>query len=255
MLKFVLIKSLRIKTFSHLAYNKIMCGRFVRKKSCSEIAAAFEIDTIKTELGPSYNIAPTQDVLAVVANPRGTRGLVALKWGLIPEWAKDPSIASKLINARSESAHEKPSFRDSLRHRRCLIPASGFYEWPTGSRQPVYIHCQDQESFAFAGLYSFWQSPDGKRIATCAILTTAANPKIAAIHHRMPVILKPEDHALWLDKAIQQPEQVQGLLEAYAAEQTAYHAVSPQINTVSYNQPEAIESYLEDTGFLADLTN
>ncbi len=210
---------------------------------------------IKAELEAAYNIAPTQEVLAIVSNFKGTRGLVALKWGLIPEWAKDPSIASKLINARSETAHQKPSFRDSFRQRRCLIPASGFYEWQKGSKQPVYIHCKDQETFAFAGLYSFWKSPAGRRIATCSVLTTAANQEIASIHHRMPVILKPESHALWLDKSVQDPELLQALLQAYSAEQTAFHAVSPQINKVTYDSPQALDQYIEDTGFLADLTS
>jgi len=231
-----------------------MCGRFARKNTAAEIAKAFAVDAIKAEIEPAYNIAPTQDILAIVANARGTRGLVALKWGLIPAWAKDPSIASKLINARSETAHEKPSFKTSLRQQRCLIPATGFYEWQKGSKQPVFIHCKDRELLAFAGLYSFWQSPEGERLATCSILTTSANPKISKVHHRMPVILPSESHALWLDKSVQDPELLQPLLQAYPAEQTDYHLVNPQINKVTYNQPQAMDEYTEDLGFLADLS-
>lgn len=217
-----------------------MCGRFTRKASSQEISQKFEIDVVKTEFEPSYNIAPTQAVAAIVQSPKGKRGLVSLKWGLIPSWSKDASVASKLINARSESAHEKPSFRDSLRRRRCLIVASGFYEWQKGSKQPMFIHFEDQPLFAFAGLYDFWQDPAGQRVDSCTILTTQANPRIAQIHERMPVVLKPADYALWLDATVQDPDPLQRLLHGYEAELTAFHAVTPEINKVSFNQPEAI---------------
>jgi len=221
-----------------------MCGRFARGAEIASIQATFAVDVVKAELAPSYNIAPTQEVLAVVQSAKGTRGLVALKWGLIPAWAKDASGAAKLINARSESVHEKPSFRESFRHQRCLIPASGFYEWRTeqGQKQPVYIQARDQELLAFAGLYAFWQNPEGQKIATCTILTTSANAAISQIHARMPVILKPEQQALWLDKAQRDPAALQALLTPYVAEQTRWHRVSSQVNKVSYNQPEALQA-------------
>lgn len=230
-----------------------MCGRFACSVSTAEILETFDVDVCKNELPPSYNIAPTQEIRAVVQNERGTRGLVALKWGLIPSWAQDPSIASKMINARSETAHEKPSFREALRHRRCLIVANGFYEWAktetenkTPQRRPCYIHCQNQDLFAFAGLYEFWQNPTGERIATCTILTTEANQAIAGIHPRMPVILTPETYALWLDKSVTDPRQLQPLFQAWPAAETAYYPVSEAVNQVRCNGPECLKPLKEN---------
>ena len=218
-----------------------MCGRFARKASIDEIQRFFEIDSVKTDLTPSYNIAPTQLVAAIVQSPKGKRGLVELKWGLIPHWSKDPSIASKLINARSESAFEKPSFKEPWRKRRCLIIANGFYEWQKGSKQPLYVSFADQPLIAFAGLYDFWQAhPDSERVATCTILTTQANAKISHFHERMPVVLKPEQIPLWLDPHHQDLDRLQSLMQIHPAEQTEYYPVSPEVNKVSYNQADAL---------------
>lgn len=217
-----------------------MCGRFACNASPEAILKTFQISVAKIDPEISYNIAPTQTVLAVVQNSRGTRGLVPLKWGLIPGWASDPRIASKMINARSESAYEKPAFKDALSKRRCLIVNTGFYEWKKGSREPYFIHCKDQALFAFAGLYEFWKSPEGQRIDTCTILTTDANPTIAEIHQRMPVILKPQDHALWLDKSVQDPQLLQAILQAYPAAETNYYPVSQIVNNVHNNSPECL---------------
>ncbi|MEZ0372535.1 MAG: SOS response-associated peptidase [Candidatus Sericytochromatia bacterium] len=218
-----------------------MCGRFSRKAKTDEIKNSFEIDVVKAELAPSYNIAPTQPVLAVVQSPKGSRGLVALKWGLIPHWSKDPHIASKLINARSETVHEKPSFREAFHKRRCLIVANGFYEWQKGSKQPMYIHFEDQPLFGFAGLYEFWNDPAGQRVETCTILTTEANQKIREIHERMPVVISPEHFGIWLDPTVTETEALQPLLQAQASESTDFYPVTPEVNKVSFDRAEALQ--------------
>lgn len=221
-----------------------MCGRYVLRTPPELLQTLFQIQRLKYTPAPHYNIAPTQTVAAVVQSPTGTRGLVGLKWGLIPPWAKDESQAAKMINARSESVHEKPSFRDAFRERRCLILADGFYEWKKGNKQPVYIHDASERPLAFAGLYSFWVNPRGQRIDTCAILTTAANPKIEHIHHRMPVILGDEAaQNQWLDKQVTALEHLQPLLQAYPAEATALRWVNPAVNKVSTNSPQNLEPY------------
>jgi putative SOS response-associated peptidase YedK len=224
-----------------------MCGRFVLKTSLEQLQVVFGVQRLKYTVEPSYNIAPTQAVAAVVQNAAGTRGLVSLKWGLIPPWATDESGAAKMINARSESVHEKPSFREAFCQRRCLIPADGFFEWKKGDKQPVYIHDVEDQPLAFAGIYSFWHAPQGERIATCAILTTAANATIDAIHHRMPVILDAQSRSLWLNKATQQPDQLLPLLTAYPAERTAWRYVDPAVNKVRVNTPHNIAPYTPDT--------
>lgn len=216
-----------------------MCGRFSRKATQEEMTETFAIDVVKAGLEPSFNIAPTQSVLALVQSPKGKRGQVVLKWGLIPHWSKDPAIASKLINARSETIQEKPSFRESFAKRRCLIVADGFYEWQKGSKQPIYIHFADQPLCAFAGLYDFWHGPAGNPVATCTILTTSANQQIQAIHERMPVVLSPEHFSDWLNPRELDLEHLKSLLKPYPAALTATHPVTPDVNKVSFNSPEA----------------
>ncbi|MGV3524188.1 MAG: SOS response-associated peptidase [Candidatus Sericytochromatia bacterium] len=220
-----------------------MCGRFVRKAEADAIAAAFDVDVIKQALAPSFNVAPTQPVQAVVSSGKGTRGLVALKWGLIPAWAKDASGAAKLINARAETAAEKPSFRAALRSRRCLIVASGFYEWTPGNKQPHYIHFPSQELVGFAGLYEFWQSPEGERVASCCMLTTEANPAIGEIHHRMPVLIAPEHRSRWLDRGLQDPAALADLLTAWPATDTDHYPVNPAVNRVVQNEAANLERW------------
>lgn len=221
-----------------------MCGRYVLKTSLETLQTLFRIQRLKYTPAPNYNIAPTQTVAAVVQNAGGTRGLVGLKWGLIPPWAKDESQAAKMINARSESVHEKPSFRDAFRERRCLILADGFYEWKKGNKQPVYIHDASERPLAFAGLYSFWTNPQGQRVDTCTILTTAANPKIESIHHRMPVILSDEaTQNQWLDKQNTGQDRLLPLLQSYPAEMTAVRWVNPAMNKVSTNSPHNLDPY------------
>lgn len=159
-----------------------MCGRYTLRSSIEKLAEALEVASIKTDVRARYNIAPTQDVAAVRAN-ENSRELLNLKWGLVPGWAKEPEIGSRLINARSETVTAKPSFRDAFRHRRCLIPCDGFFEWRReGTRkQPFYFQMRDEQPFAFAGLWEHWEG-DGEVIESCTILTTNANEVLAPVH-------------------------------------------------------------------------
>lgn len=177
-----------------------MCGRYTLAVSPAQLAARFGVAPL--ELQPRYNIAPTQPAPVVRLGDDG-REMTLLRWGLIPSWANDASIGARLINARSETVLEKPAFRTAFRRRRCLIPASGFYEWQAtaAGKQPFYITSVDGEPMAFAGLWEQWRAPDGALLESYTILTTAANAVVAPIHDRMPVILPPDLDALWLDPA------------------------------------------------------
>ena len=166
---------------------------------------------------PNYNVAPTQEVPAVVAgNGGGERRLEMLRWGLIPSWADDPGIGARMINARSETVAEKPSFRPAFKERRCLIPADGFYEWQktNGGKQPHYIRMKNGRPFAFAGLWESWKG-DGNEIRSCTILTTNPNDIAGEIHNRMPVILPPEGYEVWLDPDVRETDQLLSLLAPY----------------------------------------
>jgi len=195
-------------------------------------------------LAPRYNIAPTQPVAAVRIN-RDTkeRELTHLHWGLIPSWAKDPGIGSRMINARSETAAEKPSFRGAFKYRRCLVPADGFYEWQklNGRKQPVRIHMKDGQPFAIAGLWEHWMDPGGSEIESVTLLTTTPNELLEPVHNRMPVILAPEDYELWLDLGAQHPGEVQHLLGPYPAEGMDFYPVSTHVNNPHNEDPQCIE--------------
>ena len=208
------------------------------------------MDLVGTPLNlrPRYNVAPGQDV-AVVRAEEGGRGLAMLRWGLIPAWARDPTIAWKLINARSETAAQKPSFRSAFRHRRCLIPADGFYEWERrgGVKQPWLFGLQDGAPFAFAGLWETWTVPDdaaltgslaehgpGDTIQTCTILTTAANEAVAPVHGRMPVILPRDSYAPWLAS-----EDVP--LVPYPADDMTAYPVSTLVNKAANEDPRCVD--------------
>ena len=230
-----------------------MCGRFTLSQSESVIAEAFELSEVPT-LEPRYNIAPTQLVPTVVhpkvsAQSPGEseqRQFLSLRWGLIPSWAKDPAIGARLINARSETVTEKPSFRAAFRQRRCLVLADGFYEWQRQERkkQPFYFRLQDGQPFAFAGLWERWKAPNGEAMESCTILTTEANELLRPIHDRMPVILDPKDYELWLDPEVQKPEPLQQLLRPYRSEAMTTYPVSTQVNNPTNNSPECITELL-----------
>ena len=207
-----------------------MCGRFVYAAQCDENQLAFPQVIFPNEMPLRYNIAPGQDITAIAntAEPRAD----AFKWGLIPSWAKDHKIGNRLINARGETLAEKPSFRTAFKRQRCLIPATGFYEWqrnPDGrTKTPMYIALKSGTPFAFAGLWESWHSPEGQHIQSCTIITTEPNDLMAPIHNRMPVILPANAYNLWLDPA--ERTDLQELLIPYSAQEMIAHPVSTLVN-------------------------
>ncbi|WP_414579072.1 SOS response-associated peptidase [Anabaena sp. CCY 9402-a] len=219
-----------------------MCGRFTLTQTAEALAEIFHVQSVQN-LAAQYNIAPTQMVVTVLHNHEvNQRELQQLRWGLIPSWAKDSSIGSKLINARSETVAEKPSFRSAFKHRRCLVVADGFYEWQKqqGTKQPFYFRLRDEQPFGFAGLWEKWCSPGQEEIISCTILTTAANELLQPIHDRMPVILDPKDYDLWLDPEVQTPQPLQSLLSPYPAVAMTAYPVSKLVNSPKHNSPECI---------------
>ncbi len=216
-----------------------MCGRYTLKTPTNVLAEWFEIEESPSSLTPSYNIAPTQEVAAVIEDDK--RKLEMFHWGLIPSWAKDPAIGNKMINARAETVHEKPSFRSAFKKRRCLILADGFYEWQKtdSGKQPFYIHMKDGSPFAFAGLWEDWKN--GEEIRSCAIITTDANDLMGEIHHRMPVILHPENYEMWLDPSFDEKEPLTALLKPYPDEAMEAYPVSRRVNRPANNEPSCIE--------------
>jgi len=209
-----------------------MCGRFSLVADPREIGRVMAGLKIELPTAPRYNIAPTQ-AAAVTLND-GKRELTYARWGLIPSWAKDPAIGSKMINARSETLAEKPSFRIPLARRRCLIWADGFYEWAaipgSKSRQPVYINLDDGLPFPFAGLWDRWRSPDGEPVISTTIITTSANELMSRFHHRMPVILSPDKIDLWLDPSPREPEELLPLLTQFPSDRMRVKPVSTAVN-------------------------
>lgn len=218
-----------------------MCGRFalVTEKKILELLYQLEI---REDLQPRYNIAPSQDILALRRSPEeGNRELVNLKWGLVPFWAKDASIGNRMINARSETAAEKPSFRDAFKKRRLLIPASGFFEWKKegGVRQPYYVYSKSNRPFSLAGLWERWDKGE-QPIESCTILTTEPNTLLSSLHDRMPVIIAPDDFEKWLNPLTASSELNQ-LLKPYPPGDMAVHPVSREVNKPANNSPELIE--------------
>jgi putative SOS response-associated peptidase YedK len=219
-----------------------MCGRFVQYTLFPLLEKEFSLKFgEEVSLRPSFNIAPTQEI-PVVINKEGNR-LITCRWGLIPPWAKDLSISSRMINARAETLAEKPSFKGPFKKHRCLIVADGFYEWrktETG-KIPVYITMKNGLPFGFAGLYSDWAPPEGKSIRTCTIVTTEPNELITPIHNRMPVIIKPDDRDRWLDPDEHDPEALIPLLAPYPSDEMVAWQVSRAVNSPGYDSPENIE--------------
>ena len=229
-----------------------MCGRFTLRASSEEVAAFFETNGPVPELRPRYNIDPSQPVTAVRAEET-SRELAMLRWGLIPRWAKDAAIGSRLINARAETAREKPAFRDAFATRRCLIPADGYYEWQRRGerRHPWFIGAKTGGVFAFAGLWERWRvradarlggtltdARPGDTIETCTILTTAANALLAPIHDRMPVILPRDAFGPWLvGEAV--------ALDPYPSEALSAHRVSSLVNRPGNDDPRCVEPFTD----------
>ncbi|MBX7164944.1 MAG: SOS response-associated peptidase [Pirellulales bacterium] len=212
-----------------------MCGRFTLRQPPRQLAIHFGIDE-PPALRPRYNIAPTQDVAIVRLAPDGHRELVELRWGLVPSWSQDPTIGSRMINARGETLAEKPSFRAAFKERRCLIPADGFYEWlkVDKQKQPQFIHLPDDEPFAFAGLWEAWRGSDPP-LETCTIVTTEANSRLRGLHERMPVILDPADYAAWLDPQLRDPQRLMPLLAARPNALLETRPVSRRVNAPTYD--------------------
>jgi putative SOS response-associated peptidase YedK len=251
-----------------------VCGRYAASRNPDDLVEEFEVERVEVAapLEPDFNVAPTKDVYAVLTRaprpaaddeepagksvaaepPAPVRQLRVLQWGLVPSWAKDPSIGSRLINARTETVASKPAFRKAFAHRRCLLPADGYYEWyvqggpPSGragkpAKQPFYIHPKDGGVLAMAGIYEFWKSPEtGEWRCTCAVLTTEAEDSLGRIHDRMPLFVEPGRYAQWLDPAVADPAVLLGLLVPAAPGRLDAYPVATLVNNHRNNGPELV---------------
>lgn len=222
-----------------------MCGRFVAASDPDGLVRFFVVDERRdSDIPPSWNVAPTDPVRAVVEHD-DRRYLVRFRWGLVPHWADDPRGGAKMINARSETAGDKPAYRDAWRRRRCLVPADGFYEWqvgPDGARIPTFVHPTDTPVFAFAGLWETWRGPDpdAEPLRTCTILTMPADARLADLHPRMPVVLPRSRWDAWLDRGTTDPDTVRDLLADAGPGGLAHHRVAQAVNTPRTNHPELV---------------
>ena len=221
-----------------------MCGRFVGYRSIRELETYFPIDKVACKAAENFNVAPSQEILTIVKQ-KGENWLDKFHWGLVPFWAKDITIGNKMINARAESVAEKPSFRNAFKKRRCLIPADGFYEWkgPKGDKQPMFIALPDKKPFAFAGLWETWNDKDAPDsiYKSCTIITTQASDSMRDIHHRMPVILKPEIYETWLDPENQNVTELNEILKNEIITELTSYPVPREVNSTRHNDPSCIE--------------
>ena len=219
-----------------------MCGRYtLAAPDPAAVRARFGIAQT-VEVRQRFNVAPGDEVLAVTTDRQGAARGELLRWGLVPSWAKSPELGLKLINARVETAAQRPAFKHAFARFRCLIVADGFYEWQArsgGPKQPFHITRTDGALFAFAGLWSIWHAPDGGQLRTCTILTTAANSAIAGLHDRMPVILAPKAESAWLDTSTT-PERLDQILTGLSPAQTALTPVGLAVNDARYDGPECL---------------
>ncbi|MFR0357436.1 SOS response-associated peptidase [Streptomyces sediminimaris] len=243
-----------------------MCGRYVATRSPQDLAPLFRVTELPAEevLAPSWNVAPTDEVWAVLERaPRGDRNpsttvkreLRPLRWGLVPSWAKDMKVGARMINARVETVHEKPAYRRAFAKRRCLLPADGFYEWQqaedpgTGRirKQPYFIHPEDGQVMALAGLYEYWRDPAVRQdddpaawLMTCTIITTEATDAAGRVHPRMPLALTPDHYDAWLDPGHQDPGELRNLLDRPAGGHLDARPVSTAVNNVRNNGPQLL---------------
>ena len=222
-----------------------MCGRFVGFSTFEILQAHFPIDVADVQVTTNYNVAPTQEILAI-SRQEGENHLLNYHWGLVPFWAKDLSIGNKLINARSETVVTKPSFRNAFKNRRCLIPSNGFYEWKDskGQKQPMFLTLPNGNPFAFAGLWETWDNKGKEKIPyrSCTILTREASESVRPIHHRMPVILKPEVFDTWLDPENQDSNVLLEIIQSQIYTELSSIPVSKQVNSAKNNRPENIQA-------------
>lgn len=252
-----------------------MCGRYASARKREQLLQEFEIgyDGTSEELTADYNVAPTKKVYAVLTRPHEddkdkkdqkdkkekpepTRQLRVLKWGLVPSWAKDPSVGSRMINARVETLAEKPSYRRAFAQRRCLLPADGYYEWykvDKKTKQPYFIHPADGAVMAMAGLYEFWKDPSradddpDKWLVTCTVITTTAEDRLGRIHDRMPMIITPDKWEDWLDPGLTDVDRVRSLLkDSTAPRGLAAYPVSSDVNNVRNNGPHLLDPESEE---------
>ena len=217
-----------------------MCGRFAQLQTIRDLIKAYFVDDVLTHVSPGYNIAPGTRILSLIRKD-DKRLLVDFQWGLIPRWARDQAAGRGLINARAESISQKPSFRNAFKARRCLIPASGFYEWKKEGRIkiPYYIRLLSGQPFTFAGIHETWVSPGGDEVATCAIITTGPNEVMKQIHDRMPVILGDNYRDAWLDPSLG-PEEALSFLKPYPDHAMEAYPVSTLVNSPEHDSPECI---------------
>jgi len=217
-----------------------MCGRYTLAAGPEFIAEYFQIDGPIPEFQPSWNITPGGDIPVICELPGNGRSCSLMHWGLIPHWAKEPNSKYKMINAKAETLKQRPAYRDAYKHRRCLIPANGFYEWqatPQG-KQPYYIHRRDEGLLTFAGLWEYWEGEH--LINSCTIITTKANPLLQTIHDRMPVILTEPDYATWLNPGNTDPNLVDPLVRSCDSELLDMYPVSTAVNNPAHDGPELI---------------
>ena len=214
-----------------------MCGRFALLTHAEALIERFGVEEVIKRPEPRYNISPSQSVTVVVQ--REKRELTEMRWGLIPSWVKDASIGKRMINARAETVSEKPSFRSAFKKRRCLILADGFYEWQKVGKIkiPTHIRIMNREPFAFAGLYEYWKTKSGKMLESCTIITTTPNELMSPIHHRMPVILSPENEDAWVDPENQNTPELMSMLKPNAPDQMEALEVSDFVNSPQNQGP------------------
>jgi putative SOS response-associated peptidase YedK len=221
----------------------IVCGRFSQQRPASELAEIFAAEPLADELGPRYNVAPTDEAYVVVQRAE-RRAVVAYRWGLIPHWAESAKVASRMFNARAETLSRSPAFADALRRKRCLVPADGFYEWQRigGRRQPFTIGRADRRPLALAGLWSGWREPSSQTIVrTFTIVTTGPNDQMAALHDRMPVVVPERSWDLWLDPNLADIGELRGLFEPTDEIALRIEPVRDLVNNVRNDGPELIE--------------
>jgi putative SOS response-associated peptidase YedK len=209
------------------------------------MAKDFGVQEITDDLQPSFNVAPTQ-LVAVVLNA-GNKRLVAMRWGLVPSWAADPTIGSRLINARAETLTVKSAFKEAFKRRRCLVVGDGFFEWKKqgAARTPLFIHLKSERPFGFAGLYETWFPPLGEPLVTCTIITTEPNELVRPVHDRMPVILPKDVEDFWLDPAVEDHTRLLDLLQPYPTDEMSAYPVSKFVNSVQNDSPQCIEPAAE----------
>ena len=227
-----------------------MCGRFTLTKFPDEWKDALELDDFELP-APRYNVAPGQYILTIIRDAEHPRPIPQLlHWGLLPSWVKDKGTTTRPINARSETAAEKPYFRAAVRHRRCLVPADGFFEWSGKGpdRRPYYFQRKDKEPFAIAGLWEHWEGPGEEQIDSCTLLTTRPNALVQPLHHRMPVILDVEHFKLWLDHDAQSVKDIEYLFAPYPAEAMIVTPVSRRVNSPRHDDRQCLFPEADERG-------